>query len=230
MKNLNYKHFTMKRKHFLKSVIGASAFLGIPFNSFSSDRYSIQELIDNTEKEVKGSMFGFADSPIEKVRVGIIGLGTIGKSLVKLVKGFDLKILAYDLERDNVFSKKYNISYAELDYLLKDSDIVSIHLNYSNDLKNFINYEKIEMMKSNAIIINTSRGEIINETDLEIALKNNILAGAGLDVFNEEPYSGNLKKYDNVLMTPHIGSYAKEIRIKMELEAVENLILGLKNE
>ena len=88
MENLNYKHFTMKRKHFLKSVIGASAFLGIPFSSFSSDRNSIQELINNTQKEVDGSMFGFSTSPIKKVRVGIIGLGNRGNTLIRNVPVF----------------------------------------------------------------------------------------------------------------------------------------------
>ena len=74
----------MKRKHFLKSVIGASAFLGIPFNSFSSERNSIQELINNTKKEVDGSMFRFSSPPIKKVRVGIIGLGNRGNILLEM--------------------------------------------------------------------------------------------------------------------------------------------------
>ncbi|MBT5353709.1 MAG: hypothetical protein HOL56_01300, partial [Flavobacteriales bacterium] len=74
----------MKRKHFLKSVIGASAFLGIPFNSFSSEEDSVQELINNTKKDVDGSMFGFSCSPIKKVRVGIIGLGNRGNTLLEM--------------------------------------------------------------------------------------------------------------------------------------------------
>ena len=82
-------------------------------------------------------------------------------------------------------------------------------------------------MKPSSIIINTSRGEIINENDLEIALKEGLIAGAGLDVFQEEPYSGPLTNYENVILSPHIGSYAQEIRMAMELEAVNNLIEGL---
>ena len=83
-------------------------------------------------------------------------------------------------------------------------------------------------MKNSSILINTSRGDIINEQDLEKAIRENIIAGAGLDVFKEEPYKGTLTKYDNVIVTPHVGSYAKEIRITMELEAVQNLLKGLK--
>ena len=82
-------------------------------------------------------------------------------------------------------------------------------------------------MKPSSIIVNTSRGEIINEHDLEIAVKDKIIAGAGLDVFQQEPYHGPLTKYENVILTPHVGSYAKEIRMAMEMEAVNNLIEGL---
>jgi D-3-phosphoglycerate dehydrogenase len=82
-------------------------------------------------------------------------------------------------------------------------------------------------MKPEAILINTSRGEIIDENVLYDALKSNHIAGAGLDVFQEEPYLGPLRKLDNVVLTPHIGSYAQEIRIKMEIEATNNLIRGL---
>ena len=84
-------------------------------------------------------------------------------------------------------------------------------------------------MKRNAILINASRGEIINEADLIKALDENLIQGAGLDVFENEPYNGPLVNYDNVILTPHIGAYAKEIRMQMELEAAENLIEGLKN-
>ena len=81
-------------------------------------------------------------------------------------------------------------------------------------------------MKSSSILINTSRGEIIDEDALYDALEKNMIAGAGLDVFTKEPYSGPLTDLDNVTLTPHIGAYAKEIRSKMEIEAVENLIRG----
>ena len=85
-------------------------------------------------------------------------------------------------------------------------------------------------MNPNAILINASRGEIVDEKALHSALKSNKLAGAGLDVFHEEPYSGILTELNNIVITPHIGAYAKEIRNQMEIEATKNLIMGLQNE
>jgi len=159
--------------------------------------------------------------------LGIIGLGTIGKELIQISKGFDFNILAFDKNKDNSFAKENNINYCGLDTLLKDSDIISIHLSLNEITNSLINMEKIKLMKSECIIINTSRGEIIDESALYEALKNNRLGGAGLDVFSKEPYNGKLIELDNVILTPHIGAYAKEIRIKMEKEAVNNLIRGL---
>jgi len=162
--------------------------------------------------------------------LGLIGLGVIGKKLINLTKGFHLNYLAYDIYQDIEFSNKNNVEYSSLEYLLNNSDIVSIHLNLSDDLYGFIDIQKIKKMKPNAILINTSRGEIINEEDLVKSLDKKIIAGAGLDVFSKEPYQGSLINYDNVITTPHIGAYASEIRMKMELEAAQNLIHGLNCE
>ena len=161
---------------------------------------------------------------------GIIGLGTIGKQLVKLLRGFNLNIIAHDLHKDEVFAKKHNIQYNEFKILLNKSDIVSIHLSLTIDTNKLFDYNIFKEMKKNAILINASRGEIINETDLIKALDENLIQGAGLDVFMEEPYSGPLRHYENVILTPHVGAYAKEIRMQMELEAVQNIIKGLQYE
>ena len=100
-------------------------------------------------------------------------------------------------------------------------------MNLTEQTKGLINKEKLDLIQPNAIIVNASRGEIINEEFLLNALKDNKIGGVGLDVYNEEPYFGPLSKFDNVVLTPHIGSYAKELRIQMEIEAVNNLIKGL---
>jgi len=162
--------------------------------------------------------------------LGIIGLGSIGKTFVKLVSGFNFNILAYDLYHDETFQNINNIHYCNLDTLLTKSDIVSIHLNLSDQTKNMINLQRLEQMKTNSILINASRGEIIDEDALYVILKKGRIVGAGLDVFREEPYSGPLTELDNVVLTPHVGSYAKEIRIQMEIEAAKNIIKGLLNE
>lgn len=159
--------------------------------------------------------------------LGIVGLGSIGKTLVKLVKGFNLKILAFDLFHDDKFAKEHKVNYCDIDTLLIKSDIVSIHLNLSDETKKFMNEDQFYKMKPESILINTSRGEIIDEDALFTALKEKKILGAGLDVFNNEPYFGSLKKLDNAVLTPHIGAYAKELRINMEIEAVNNLIRGL---
>jgi len=159
--------------------------------------------------------------------LGIIGLGTIGKTLVKLVEGFNFNIMAFDLNKDEQFSKKYDVTYCDLDTLLSQSDVISVHINLTNETYQLLNSSKIIKMKSDCILINTSRGQIIDENALLKALQEKKILGAGLDVYNQEPYRGPLTELDNVILTPHIGSYAKELRIQMEIEAAKNLIRGL---
>ena len=159
--------------------------------------------------------------------LGIIGLGSIGKTLVKLVKGFNFNIMAFDLFQDEQFAKDHCVNYCDLDTLLSESDIISIHLNLTDETNQLMNAEQISKMKPESILINASRGEMINEEALYKALKEKKILGAGLDVFNDEPYSGALTELEIVILTPHIGSYARELRIQMEIEAVENLIRGL---
>jgi len=159
--------------------------------------------------------------------LGIIGLGTIGKTLVQLVQGFNFEIMAFDLFQDEKFAKEHKVTYCDINTLLTQSDIVSIHLNLSDETNGLMNEELINSLKPECILINTSRGGILDEKALYTVLKEKKILGAGLDVFNDEPYSGPLTEFDNVVLTPHIGSYAKEIRIQMEIEAAENLIKGL---
>jgi len=162
--------------------------------------------------------------------LGIIGLGTIGKQVVEILKGFNMRILAFDLKKDQAFSSKNEINYCNLKKLLTNSDIVSIHLNASKKNFNLIDGPKLDLMKQDAFLINTSRGEIIDEKALEEVLNSGKLGGVALDVFEKEPYDGPLKDMENVFLTPHIGSYAREIRIQMEIDAAKNLISGLSNE
>ena len=161
-------------------------------------------------------------------KVGIIGLGSIGKEFVKITKGFNLEYFAYDKNKDFIFAKKNNIKFISLKDIFKDCDIITIHLNFQTHNEKIINKNLLSIIKKSAILINTSRGEIIDEKALLEALKNNNLAAIGLDVFNVEPYNGKLIKYDNAILTPHIGSYSMEVRIAMEYEAANNIIKTLK--
>lgn len=163
-------------------------------------------------------------------KLGIIGLGRIGKKLVELTFPFKVKVLACELYPDKKFVSKYNIHLLSLKELLSQADIVSLHLPYSETTRHMIGKNELLLMKPDAILINTSRGGIVDEEALYNTLKNKIIGGAALDVFEEEPYKGPLKNLDNVVMTSHLGSYAKEARIRMEMEAVNNLLRGLKSE
>ena len=162
-------------------------------------------------------------------KLGIIGLGNIGKTLIKITKGLSLEYLAYDIKKDSKFANSNNVNYCELEELLKESDVISIHLTLNKNSNKLISNKEFDLMKDEAILINASRGEIIDDNALLSALSENKIAGAGLDVFNEEPYFGDLCKYKNVILTPHIASYAKEIRVEMELEAVNNLLKEFNN-
>ena len=167
---------------------------------------------------------------LKNKNIGIVGLGHIGKQLALLLSGFNCNLLAYDKNQDKEFANKNNIHFVDIDELIKQSDIISLHLDLNKNTRFFINKEKLEQMKSNCLLVNASRGEIIDENALYQSLVNNKIMGACLDVFNNEPYNGPLLELDNVLLTPHIGSYANEIRIKMELAATKNLIKGLLSE
>jgi D-3-phosphoglycerate dehydrogenase / 2-oxoglutarate reductase len=198
----------------------AELVLGLIINLSRNISQSCSDLKDGKWNKQMGNL-------LNGKTLGIIGLGKIGKTLVEVSRGFQFNVLAFDKIKDNDFAKKHNLVYCDLDSLLAKSDIISIHLNLTDKLFKFINSKKINLMKSNAILINTSRGELIDERDLYNSLKSNSIGGAGLDVFNDEPYFGPLSRLNNTLLTPHIGSYAKEIRIKMEIEASKNLIDGL---
>ena len=160
--------------------------------------------------------------------IGIIGLGRIGKKLVEFLKPYNCRIVAYEINPDKEFISKNNVETLDLNSLLKTSDIISIHCPISDETRNMIGKNEFDLMKNNAIIINTARGGIIDEDALYEALKNNKIGAAGIDAFEKEPYEGKLKELDNILLTPHIGTFNVETRKDMEVEAAENLIKGLK--
>ena len=163
-------------------------------------------------------------------KIGILGLGNIGKNLITLLSSFNLEFLAHDIKKDKDFEKKYNVKYCTLDDLLSKADIITLHLGLSAATKGLINYNSFKIMKKFPIIINTSRGEIIEESALVKALDEGLISGAALDVFCKEPYNGPLVNFDNVIVTPHIAAYAKEIRVQMEIEATKNIIKSLNYE
>ena len=162
-------------------------------------------------------------------KLGIIGAGRIGKRFAEKARGFHMDIMYHNRSRDLDFEKSFNANYESLDDLLKKSDIISIHVPLTKETKYMIQKRELELMKDDAILINTSRGKVINEKDLINALENDKLFGAGLDVFENEPnVSQRIIDLDNVVLTPHIGSASKETREKMAEMASKNIIEVLK--
>ena len=156
--------------------------------------------------------------------VGIIGAGRIGRKVIELIKPFGVEVMATDPRPDMTWLEANEVSLANLDNLLSEADIISLHLAYNQEGQHLISEREFAMMKQGAFLLNLSRGEVIDEAALVAALAGGKLAGAALDVFSHEPYSGPLTGMDNVILTPHVGSYAREARINMEMQAVENLL------
>ncbi|MCZ7401439.1 MAG: phosphoglycerate dehydrogenase [Candidatus Methanoperedens sp.] len=160
--------------------------------------------------------------------LGIIGLGRIGKKVVKLLQPFEMKVYAYEPYPDHDYISLNKITLAPLDEVLSHSDVVSLHLPLSDKTIHIIGKKELSLMKKEAIIINTSRGGLIDEGALVEALRNGLINGAAIDTFEKEPYKGPLTEFDNVVLTSHMGSSAVETRKQMELETVNNLINALK--
>ena len=144
--------------------------------------------------------------------LGIVGFGNIGKRLGRLAKSFNMNIIGFDvMPIDEEFSKEVGLMKADLGTLLASADYVSLHVPLLDSTKHMINTENIATMKSTARIINTSRGGVIDEDALYTALKNGVLGGAALDVFEVEPATSNkLRDLPNFISTPHMGAQTKE--------------------
>ena len=161
--------------------------------------------------------------------LGVIGTGSIGKRVIKLLKGFDLNILCYDKFPDYEWAEKENLKYVNFDELLKRSDIITIHIPLTEETRHLISERELSLMKKTAVIINTSRGGIINERDLYKFLKEGKIYGAGLDVLEDEPPQNSpLIELDNVVITSHIGAHTQESIENMAFMAIDNLISVLK--
>ena len=169
---------------------------------------------------------------INDVVVGIIGVGRIGERVLEtLVQLNPRKILVNDLRGDAVFLSKFsNIKFVEKSEIFRDADILTLHVPLTNLTKDMIRYEHLKSMKSDAMIINTSRGGIINEQDLIRVLKEGHLSGAAIDVFEQEPYIGGLIEIERCLLTSHMGSMSIDCRTRMEIEATEEAVRYFRGE
>lgn len=163
-------------------------------------------------------------------KLGIIGMGNIGKQVARIARGFQMEVLYHNRTRLSTFEEReLSLKYRNLDELLKESDIVSLHLSYNKSLHHYLGKDELSMMKKSAYLINAARGPLVDEGALLEALKENKIAGAALDVFEFEPrITEGLESLDNVLMTPHIGNATIEARMAMAEVAAENIIDALE--
>tara|TARA_B100000287_G_scaffold201031_1_gene189819 strand:+ start:4661 stop:6241 length:1581 start_codon:yes stop_codon:yes gene_type:complete len=146
--------------------------------------------------------------------IGIVGLGKIGREVMQRSKAFNMKILGYDPFIPDDFFLKDELKICDLDYLIKKSDYISLHIPLTNDTKNLFDYNNLSKMKKQARIINVARGGIINENDLSRVLREKKIAGAALDVFESEPLDNDspLISAPNIILTPHLGASTKEAK------------------
>ena len=192
-------------------------------------------LYRNMKQEIDNMFQGYWQTTIglelKGKMLGIIGLGKIGTQVAKVAKAFGMEVCAWSENLNLSHANELGILPMSKEDLLKNSDIISIHLVLGERYKNLITKKELEMMKKTSYIINTSRGPIINENDLVEALKEEKIAGAGLDVFNKEPLAQDhkLRFLPNALLLPHIGYVTAENYTIFYQQMIENLESCLNN-
>ena len=159
--------------------------------------------------------------------VGILGLGRIGREVAQLMIAMGCTVLGHDLVPDVDWSAKHNVKLVDFTDLLVESEILCIHVSILDDNTTLIGAKELASMRPGSMLVNMARGGIVDEDALVAALKNETLKGAALDVYSHEPYAGPLTEIDTVVLTPHLGSYAKDAKLAMEIESVENLLESL---
>ena len=165
-------------------------------------------------------------------KILIIGFGRIGRKLIKRCLGFEMKVYAYDPFVDQKTIKSFGgVKVKDLNDGLKEADILSLSVPLTEKTHNMINLEKMKIMKKSAVIINISRGRVVNEKDLDEALNTGLLYGAGIDVFEKEPPDNDNPLLTNkrVVLSPHAATFTNECRSNMSVETVQNVIDFFEN-
>ena len=192
-------------------------------------------LLRNFKQEIDNMFQGYwqttIGSELKGKMLGVMGLGKIGTQVAKVGKAFGMEVCAWSENLNLSHANEIGVLPMSKEDLLKNSDIISIHLVLGERYKNLITKKEIEMMKKTSFLINTSRGQIINENDLVEALKDEKIAGAGLDVYDKEPLPQDhkLRFLPNALLLPHIGYVTAENYSKFYSQMIENLESCLKN-
>ncbi len=167
---------------------------------------------------------------ISEITIGLIGVGRIGARVLRRLKVFGTpEILLNDIMPDHSIDGSFKVKWTTKEEIFKNADLISLHIPLTPKTKNMITENELYLMKKDACIINTSRGGIINETDLYEVLKKGHLSGAAIDVFENEPYGGPLKNIERCFLTSHMGSMSEDCRTRMEIEATEEIVRYFEN-
>jgi len=188
--------------------------------------------IPRMDAEVKqGEWPKYVGTELWKKTLGIIGLGHIGKAVAKRAAGFDMKLLAYEPYPDHDFVTRHHIELASVNRILEEADFITIHVPLSESTANMIGREELKKMKNTAFLVNTARGGIIDEDALYDALENNVIAGAAIDAFSEEP-PGHTKLLNakGMVATPHAAAYTNESLNRMSLMCADSICRVLHGE
>ena len=179
--------------------------------------------VSQADRQIRSGVWkGLMGSLLETKTVGIVGFGRIGKRVATLLSAFGASVIISDAQ-----VKSGDFQNVGLDELCTRSDVVSLHLPYSEATHHIIDEKRMNLMKKGSFIVNISRGGLVDEAMLLVALKSGHIAGAALDCFEQEPYEGELRNLENVQITAHMGSYARETRDLMEQEASRLLVNAL---
>lgn len=191
--------------------------------------YSLLRKIPQADANIKKGIWkkGIGNLLFGKT-VGVVGLGRIGKMVAEMYSKLGNTVIGFDLYPDKEWAKQNSVKLVDLDELMHKSDVISLHVPPNKDKTAIIGKDQLLKMKKSAFLINAARGGVVDETALFDLLEQNNIAGAAIDVFSEEPYNGPFVTIDNVILTPHLGSYAAEGKLKMEIDAVKNLIESLR--
>lgn len=176
------------------------------------------------EEVKRGEWYQVKGRQLSNCTFGIVGCGHIGKDLVKLLKPYNCKVLAHDILDFKEFYEQNCVTPVSLDDLVRQSDVVTLHLPLDDSTKNILNSKRLHLLKKDAILINFARGGLIDEAELKKLLLENKIAGAAVDVFKVEPPTDqDFLTMDNVLVTPHIGGSTEEAILAMGMAAIEGL-------
>jgi phosphoglycerate dehydrogenase-like enzyme len=186
---------------------------------------------DNAIRQGKWAAETLSSHDVMGATLGMIGLGQIGKAVVKRAYGFDMKMLAYTRTPDKEFAQRYRVTYTSLEQLLKTSDIICVTASLNPETYHMIGEKEFNLMKKTAFFINIARGELVDETALYNTLKNERIAGAGIDVYEEEPlYQSPLFELENVVLTPHQAGLTVSGKVGAAVRAARNALQVLNGE